>query len=225
MSETPVRILAVSDEVSSALFRPEARRIVGQVDVLLSCGDLPYSYLEYLSTTLGVRHALYVHGNHDVDEYMAGGDVLTGPGGWVNVDRRVYSTGTLLIAGLEGCIRYKPQARYQYTQAEMRWRAAYLGVRLVWNRVRYKRYLDILITHSPPAGIHDGPDGPHRGFRAFLPFMRRFKPRLLLHGHKHHYGHDAWRTRYAETEVVNVHPFRLLVWNAEGGVSYGVYRR
>lgn len=225
MPDAPVRILAVSDEVASALFRPEARRMVGNVDILLSCGDLPYSYLEYLTTVLQVRHAFYVHGNHDVDEYMAGGHVLKEPGGWVNVDRRSVFTGRLLIAGLEGCIRYKPRAAFQYSQAEMRQHVTQLTLQLLWNRVRYGRYLDILITHSPPAGIHDGPDGPHRGFEAFLTLMRRFRPRLLLHGHKHHYGHDAWRTRYAATEVVNVHPFRLLEWHSEGEVTYGVYRR
>lgn len=225
MSDTPLRILAVSDEVSSALFGPELRRLVGPVDVLLSCGDLPYSYLEYLSTMLNVRHAYFVHGNHDVDEYMAGGHVLKAPGGWQNADRRTFFTGQLLIGGLEGSIRYKPGASHQYTQTEMRRHAAQLSLRLFWNRVRYGRYLDILITHSPPAGIHDGPDGPHRGFEVFSALMKRFRPRLLLHGHKHHYGQEAWHTRYGVTEVVNVHPFRVLDWHPGGEVTYGAYRR
>ncbi len=225
MGDKPLRLLAVSDEVSSALFGPELRRLVDEVDVLLACGDLPYSYLEYLSTVLSVRHAFFVHGNHDVDEYLAGGHVLKAPGGWVNADRRSFFTGRLLIGGLEGCIRYKPRAPYQYTEAEMRRHVAQLTWRLLWNRMRYGRFLDILITHSPPAGIHDGPDGPHRGFAAFLTLMQRFKPRLLLHGHKHHYGHDTWRTRYLDTEVVNVHPFRIIEWHQEGTITYGHYRR
>jgi hypothetical protein len=62
----------------------------------------------------------------------------------------------LLVAGMEGSIRYHPRAPYQYTQTQMTWRAQRLILQLLFNRVRYGRYLDIFIAHSPPAGIHDG---------------------------------------------------------------------
>jgi len=80
------------------------------------------------------------------------------------------------------------------------------------NRVLHGRYLDILITHSPPFGIHDGEDLPHRGFKALLGFMTVFRPRYLLHGHKHIYGPEPSRTRYLDTEVINVYPFRVIEW-------------
>jgi Icc-related predicted phosphoesterase len=80
------------------------------------------------------------------------------------------------------------------------------------NRMLRGRYLDILITHSPPFGIHDGKDLPHRGFKALLGFMNRFRPRYLLHGHKHTYGTETWRTRYRDTEVINVYPFHVIEW-------------
>jgi len=83
---------------------------------------------------------------------------------------------------------------------------------LMFNRLRYGRYLDILVTHAPPFGIHDGEDFPHRGFKTFLNLMDRFRPRFLLHGHKHVCGADTWRTRYQDTEVINVHPFRVIEW-------------
>lgn len=220
-----MKILAVSDHVSDVLYRRDMRNVVGDVDLLLACGDLPYSYLEYLVTTLKVPRAYYVHGNHDADEIMENGGLLLGPGGWVNVDRRVVMAGGLLIAGLEGSIRYKPRAHFQYTEAEQRWRTLWLLLRLLWSRWRYRRGLDIIIAHSPPAGIHDGPDGPHRGFKVFLTLMHWFRPRLFLHGHKHHYGPETWRTRYEATEVVNVYPFRLIEWDGET-ITYGrIYRR
>ncbi|MEZ4678165.1 MAG: hypothetical protein R2932_28510 [Caldilineaceae bacterium] len=69
----------------------------------------------------------------------------------------------------------------------------------------------MLITHSPPFGIHDKPDLAHTGFQSFLPFMRWFKPRYLLHGHIHLYRHDdVTVTHYAETDIINVYPYQIL---------------
>jgi Icc-related predicted phosphoesterase len=214
VAEQPVRILVVSDHVVSTLFNQRVEEFVGHIDLLLSCGDLPYSYLEYLVTQLEGRYAYFVHGNHDSPEYCANGRTLTAPGGWVNLDRRAVYVESLdlLLAGLEGSIRYKPDAPYQYTQLQMKMRARRLMARLALNRLFRGRALDIFIAHSPPAGIHDGPDGPHRGFSFFLTLMDWFRPRLLLHGHKHRYGPMPWRTQYASTEVVNVYPYRVIEW-------------
>ncbi|MEZ4718662.1 MAG: hypothetical protein R2851_21585 [Caldilineaceae bacterium] len=72
----------------------------------------------------------------------------------------------------------------------------------------------MLVAHSPPAGIHDKPDLPHQGFPSFLRFMRLFRPRYLLHGHIHLYRHDEITcTRYHDTSVINVYPFRFWSWN------------
>lgn len=211
-----MRILAVSDEVVKGLYSANVADLTNTIDLLLGCGDLPYSYMEYLVTTLQVRHACFVHGNHDTVEYSQDGGssfsngTLSAPGGWVNVDRQVYIANGVIVAGLEGCLRYKPDAPYQYSESQMRARAVHLMLKLFFNRARYGRYLDILITHSPPAGIHDGPDTPHQGFAVFLTLMQHFRPRLLLHGHKHHYGPSTWRTTYQQTEVINVCPSRML---------------
>ena len=87
---------------------------------------------------------------------------------------------------------------------------------LLVNRAFYGRYLDILITHAPPLGIHDGEDFAHRGFRALLGFMHRFRPRYLLHGHTHLYrGDDTADTRYLDTDIVNVYPFRVIEFRAK----------
>jgi len=222
INPTKRRLLAVSDHIASTLFRAEASESVGRVDLLLSCGDLSYSYLEYLVTNLGVRDAFYVHGNHDAPEVCHNGMRLVAPGGWENLDKRCVraSSTDLLVAGMEGSIRYRPDARYQYTQRQMVLRAQRLILRLLFNRVVYGRYLDIFIAHSPPAGIHDGPDGPHKGFEFFLTIMRYFRPRLFLHGHKHRYGPMPWHTTYYDTEVVNVYPFRIIEWQGDQ-VTYG----
>jgi Icc-related predicted phosphoesterase len=204
-----VKILAVSDHVSDAVYSGDIGGRFGDVDLILSCGDLPYSYLEYIVSMLN-KPSFYVHGNHDSPEYRASGITLTEPGGWVNLHGRVAEAKGVLLAGLEGSLRYKPRVPFQYTEREMAWKVRAMTPALLMNRLRYGRYLDILITHSPPYGIHDGEDLPHRGFRAFLDLLDRFKPRYLLHGHKHVYGPEPTRTRYADTEVINVYPFRVI---------------
>jgi Icc-related predicted phosphoesterase len=93
----------------------------------------------------------------------------------------------------------------------MRGQVARLIPQLLWNRQRHGRYLDVLVTHSPPFGIHDRTDLPHTGFKIFLQLMRVFKPRYLLHGHIHIYRRDtARRTQVGGTEVINVYPYKLL---------------
>ena len=91
-----------------------------------------------------------------------------------------------------------------------------MGFSLLLNRLRKGRYLDILITHAPPYGIHDEVDVCHLGFQALLTFMKRFRPRYLLHGHVHRYGNEAWRTQYLDTEVINVFPSCVIELRAHG---------
>lgn len=206
-----MKILAVSDRVVKSIYNEHICDRFGDVAMVLSCGDLPYSYLEFIVTMLNVP-CFYVHGNHDQPEYKANGTTLTEPGGWINLDQGTVEAKGLLLGGLEGSIRYRPDAPFQYTEREMVYKVWRMLPGLLINRIRWGRYLDILVTHSPPRHIHDGDDRAHRGFRVFLTVMKRFRPRYLLHGHKHIYGTATRRTRYEETEVVNVYPYRVIEW-------------
>jgi len=206
-----VKILAVSDQIVETIYGSRIRERFGDVEMVLSCGDLPYSYLEYIISMLNAP-CFFVHGNHDKPEYMANGRTLTRPGGWINLDGRTVKVKDIILGGLEGSMRYKPNAPFQYTDSEIAHKAWWLTPSLLMNRLFHGRYLDILIAHSPPFGIHDGEDWPHRGFKTFLRMMARFRPRYLLHGHKHIYGTEPWQTRYLDTEIINVHPFRVIEW-------------
>lgn len=203
-----MKILAVTDKVVDIIYSPRLAERFRDIDLVVSCGDLPYSYLEFIVSTLNVP-CFYVHGNHDCSEHTSFGTVLTSPGGWVNLDRRTVYYRGIIIGGLEGSIRYKP-GPHQYTEAEMRLRMWSMVPALLVNRVLYGRYVDILITHSPPFGIQDGPDRAHRGFKTFLTFMIYFRPRYLLHGHQHLYGLEQNRTRFLDTEVINVYPYQVI---------------
>jgi uncharacterized protein len=206
-----MKILAVSDQVLDSIYRPYVKESYPDIDLIIGCGDLPFYYLEFLVSALDVP-LVYVRGNHDHGpQYTIEGRVLQGVQGGVDLHGRVVSLDSLLLAGLEGSIRYRPGAPLMYSQAEMRWQMGRLLPRLLLNRVRYGRFLDILITHSPPFGIHDRSDLAHTGFKIFRPFMRYFKPRYLLHGHIHIYRQDTIRqTRYHSTEIINVFPARVI---------------
>jgi Icc-related predicted phosphoesterase len=205
-----MKILAVSDKVMDSLYSPDIAQNFGDVELVIACGDLPFYYLEFIVSTLNVP-CHFVYGNHDYNiRYTMEGPVTIHPPGWMNLDGRSVCAEGLLLAGLEGSLRYRPDGVHQYSQTEMRRKALGLLPRLVANRLQYGRYLDILVAHAPPFGIHDGPDYPHIGFKVFLTLMERFRPRYLLHGHKHVYGLETKRTTYHGTEVINVYPYRVI---------------
>ncbi len=206
-----MKILAVSDRVIDWLYSGHVREKFSDVDLIIGCGDLPFYYLDFLTSALD-RPLVYVRGNHDIGpQYAADGTVWTEVRGGVDIHKRVVQRGGLILAGLEGSMRYRPNAPHMYTDSEMTVQMAQLVPQLLWNRQRYGRAVDILVTHSPPLGIHDRTDLPHTGFKVFLSFMRLFKPRYLLHGHIHLYRTDTQTvTRYEETTVINVYPYRLI---------------
>jgi len=116
----------------------------------------------------------------------------------------------LLIAGLGGSRWYNGEEN-QFTDFQMTLRILPLIPALLFNRIFRGRYLDVLVTHAPPFGIHDRPDPCHRGFKAFLWFMEVFRPAFLIHGHIHLYSSDEQRvSRYRGTTVVNAYNHTIL---------------
>ncbi len=206
-----MKILAVSDKVVDHLYCSDVKKKHPDVKFLISCGDLPYYYLEFLVSALDHR-MVYVRGNHDKGpQYTIEGRVLTEVKGAVDIHAHTVHMNGLLVAGLEGSMRYRPNRPFMYTEAEMRTNIGRLLPRLLRNRVKHGRYLDILVAHSPPFGIHDKPDLPHTGFKIFLSFLEWFKPTYMLHGHIHLYRRDTVRvSRYDETTIINVYPYFVL---------------
>lgn len=207
-----MRILAICDKVEPILYGPSINKRVGEVDLIISCGDLPFYYIDYVTSMVN-RPCYFVFGNHGREVEYQGKDwaQVTGPPGAFNLHTRHAREHGLLIMGLEGSIRYNSAPNFQYTDLQMWWNIIRAMPGLLYNRLRYGRWLDILVAHSPPFGIHDEEDRAHQGFQSFLPFMRWFKPRYLLHGHIHIYRRDTiTQTRYHETEVINVYPYKIL---------------
>ena len=210
MSRPAIRILSLSDTVVSLLYSPWLRNRRDQVDVIVGCGDLPYHYLEYVFNGLAAP-LYYVRGNHDkVIEYSSAGQ-RTEPHGGFDLHGQVARYKGLLLAGVEGSLRYRT-GPFQYTQREMWRHVAGLVPGLLRNRLQYGRYLDVFVTHAPPTGIHDAEDLPHQGIDAFRWLVKVFKPALHLHGHIHvYYPWQETETHQGATRVINSYGWRETV--------------
>ncbi len=207
MNDLEVKLLSLSDVLVSFIYGPQVRHRFREANLVIGCGDLPYYYLEYILNSLDIP-CFFVRGNHDkVVEYSVEGQ-RTGPAGAMNLHGRVVNHQGLLLAGVEGSLRYRP-GQFQYTQTEMWNHVFHLVPGLVGNWIRFGRYLDIFVTHSPPEGIHDMPDLPHQGIKAFRWLLKVFKPKYHLHGHVHIYRPEMQTvTKFGGTNVINSYGYR-----------------
>ena len=116
----------------------------------------------------------------------------------------------LLLVGMGGSFFYGGD-RHQYTERQMRRRLAALQLRLLWERRARGRPVDVLMTHAPPAGIHEGEDCAHRGFRSFRRFVDRHQPAYHVHGHVHPtYGVDVEPVHVGRTEIRTIYGYSIL---------------
>jgi len=138
------------------------------VDAVFCLGDLDRAWIESLAGLTVPR--VGVHGNHDPPGLLQEVEVD-------DLHGRRASVGGLTVAGFEGCVRYGGGGPHHYTQRQ----ASKLAKKLP--------AADILISHCPPRGINDDPEDPaHVGFEGLLDWVRRHRPRHLLHGHTHPLG-------------------------------------
>jgi uncharacterized protein len=210
---TIVRLLAVSDEVDQRIYSSNLRDRMPDVDMVIGCGDVPASYLEFLVDALN-RPVYYVLGNHAEEVTRLGerGEPKL-PDGCINLGGRVVRDPTfgLIMAGLPGSPRYSEHEPIQYTEFQMSWMMLKMLPRLLWNRFRHGRFLDLLVTHAPPRDVGDREDVAHRGFSAMRTFLTRYAPEYHLHGHIHLYDRSIpHTTTFHETDVINVYPYQRL---------------
>ena len=210
-------------------FSPMVGQIFGKVDLVLSAGDMPLESYDYVSTMLH-SDVCYVYGNHNLKDFRRAMKIESFPYhrddddatkafyGFL-VDGRCYrdKKSGLLIAGLGGSMLYNG-GDSQYSERQMRYRIWKLIPQLLYNKRRWGRYLDILITHAPPAGIGDGLDLCHKGFKSFLSFIDRFQPQYVIHGHVHLDDLNSERVSVrGNTKIINVYASYLLEDDALGG--------
>ena len=168
-----MRILALADEPSDRLWSDRCRDALSGIDLILSAGDLPSSYLSFI-TCFTNAPVIYVHGNHD-DKYAQ-----KPPERCLCADGKIVQLKGVRILGLGGSLRYRPDAVNMYSEQEMEDRIRSLR----WN-LRSTGGFDILLTHSPIRGVGDQEHISHRGFECFGPLLDKYRPAVMIHGHVH----------------------------------------
>ena len=196
-----MKILLLADEADPMLWDHLDRRRLEDIDLVLSCGDLPASYLSFL-TCFTTAPILYIHGNHD-DNYAK-----QPPEGCICIEDTIYVHEGIRILGLGGSMRYS-RGINQYTERQMKRR-----VRKLWFQLWRHKGIDILLTHSPAYQLGDDPNLAHTGFSVFLDLIDKYQPRLLAHGHVHQsYHYDFNRIRHrGDTLVLNAYGSYILDW-------------
>jgi uncharacterized protein len=204
-----MKILSLSDVELETMYKKDLKERYPDIDMVIGCGDLPMSYLEFIVNSLGVP-LYYVRGNHAPRIIHSYKSDFEQPTCGVNLHHRVYHDcrGTIL-AGIEGSLSYN-RGPHQYTQGEMWELVLSMAPKLMLNRMLYGRYLDIFVTHAPPWKIHDEKDLPHQGIKAFVWFDKVFKPRYHLHGHIHVYKqYTKILTELGATKILNTFGFQI----------------
>jgi Icc-related predicted phosphoesterase len=214
-----MKILCVSDQIDPLVYSSAIRERFSDIDLVLSAGDLPGDYLEFIVSSLN-KPLLFIFGNHNLKEYQyykKGDFYFLGAehteqhsSGLIHVGSKIRREEGLIIMGLGGAMRYN-RGENQYSEFQMYLEILKHIIGLFFNRIFRGRYLDILLTHAPPQGIHDKSDPCHRGFKAFLWFMRVFRPKYLIHGHIHLYDlADVRSTKYQDTLVLNAYSHYII---------------
>jgi Icc-related predicted phosphoesterase len=201
------KILSVSDYLVPFIYSPTIRQRFPDVTFVVSCGDLPYYYLDYIISILDVP-LYFVRGNHDQETRPGDLHVKSSPDGGTNLHNRVLRYRNVLLAGIEGSIRYR-EGPFMYTQTEMWMNVFNLVPSMLLNKMLYGRFLDIFVTHAPAWGIYDQTDLPHQGIKAFRWLVLVFQPIYHFYGHIHVYRtNEEKETKLGETRLINSYGFR-----------------
>jgi Icc-related predicted phosphoesterase len=192
-TDTPVRLLAVSDEREPALDHEQNRSALGRIDGVIGAGDLDPGYLAFLADAFHVP-LLHVLGNHDRGTgWQESHERLPEP-----IDGKWHDLAGLAVAGLSW-----PPTRHVHAVHDdgAAWR------QVVASYLRFRRHRpDIVVSHVPPLGIGDAgeDDHYHRGFAAYRWLLKRIKPALWIHGHTTPASVREWLVEENGTKVVNV---------------------
>jgi uncharacterized protein len=196
----PIRLLATSDEVDTALEQEVNRAALGPLDGVIGAGDLSPAWLGFLADAFGAP-LVYVRGNHDRG------------GGWQ--EERAHAPGPMqtgsvtTIAGIPvGGLEWPGVDEHGNARHPVR--AWWDALKLAWHwataRQRSLSSAILVISHAPPTGHGDAPkpDRYHVGFGAYRWLLDRVRPPLWLHGHTTVASVAELVSRTRDTILVNV---------------------
>ena len=194
-----MKILLVSDIESRYIWDHFNKEKFNDIELVISCGDLKASYLQFLVTMLAVP-VYYIHGNHDE------GYVQSPPLGCDTIDDTLIEFKGIRILGLGGSPEYRG-GLFQYSEKEMRKRYKRLT-----KKIKKFGGIDVLVTHSPAYQLGDGEDFAHVGFKTLRNILDDWTPKYHFHGHQHlNYGQKNERSiQYGPTLIVNAHDYHII---------------
>jgi Icc-related predicted phosphoesterase len=182
-----MKILAIADRPPK---KPIAELVaLGHPDLIVTLGDLDLFSLRGLGTITDIPK-IGVYGNHCSGNYF---DEL----GIENMHLHTKEIAGILFGGFEGSIRYKAGDAPMYTEEE------------ATIMLKDFPYVDVLLCHSPPRGIHDEDDPAHRGFEALRTYVETKRPKYLLHGHTY-VSTGIKETVFEGTRIVHVYADQFL---------------
>ena len=183
-----MKILCVSDHIDPLVYTNSIKNRFSGVDLILSAGDLPADYLNFIASGLN-KPLLFVFGNRYADKTAK---KAVQDSGLTHAGSKIIREGELIVAGFGGSV-HNGREPNRYTEFQLYLNILKLTPKMIYYRLFHGRFADILLTHAPPGEV-----------KAFLFFIKVFKPKYMVHGHIHLYDISETRcTRKMETEVIN----------------------
>ncbi|MDR0708222.1 MAG: metallophosphoesterase, partial [Treponema sp.] len=148
-----MKILCIADHLDPLVYTASIKERFKDVDIILSAGDLPQDYLDFVITSLN-KPLLSVYGNHDLEGFHGHArdnsmlwerEEKKFGSGAIHIGSRIKIERKIIFAGLGGSMRYN-KGENQYTDRQMLRQIFRLMPRLFFNRLVYGRFVDVLLT-------------------------------------------------------------------------------
>lgn len=226
-----MKILCVSDYVDPLIYNQNVKEAFSDIDLILCAGDLPMDYVDFIVTVFN-KPTYFIFGNHNLKEFhyyhafvdhhtdyysQKNSDSCHSHGAtylgfkiinderFCFIDEKTGKKSPLLLAGTSGSLKYN-KGLNQYSDFQMKFKLIKMIPHLIFNKIKYGRYLDIFMTHASPRHIHDKEDSCHKGFDCYNWFLQKFSPKYMVHGHIHLYDMREERVgKYFDTTVINAY--------------------
>lgn len=193
-----MKVLIICDDEILYKYNPgQLKEMFGDIELILSCGDLGNKYLDYIFSSLD-KPLVYVNGNHI---YSPDHDISF----CKNIDGgTMIKTNGIRIVGFDGSPFYSGQA-HQYMEKDV-----FFMVMKSFLKAKFFK-ADLIISHAPVGGFHEGDDPIHKGFFSYRKAIEYFKPKYWIHGHVHLKNHhEIKESMYKDTKIINVFGYKVL---------------
>lgn len=229
-----MKILCISDYVDPMIYNQNVKQVFPDIDAILCAGDLPTDYIDFIVSVFN-KPTYFVFGNHNLKDFGYYHRINSPQGEQQFLKRKEFASSgakylgfkthreydfltknkegkysPLLIAGVSGSNKYN-NGPSQYTNNQMKLKLIKMIPKLISNKLKYGRYLDIFLTHATPRHIHDHEDPCHKGFECFNWFIEKFMPTYMVHGHIHLYDLREERVSvHKNTTIINAYAHYIL---------------